>query len=405
MALTDIQIRNARPEAKQYKLSAGKGLYLIVAPNGGKWWRVRYRFDGKQKELSAGTYPDVTLKAASIKRDDIRRMVADGLDPLYERKIDKLSKRSNSENSFEAVTREWHLKLKANWSKDHAERTLTRFEKDVFPWIGSREANQINAPELLAVLRRVESRGALDTAHRIHQQTSQVFRYAIATGRAERDPASDLKGALPPVRVKHHSSITEPQLVGGLMRSIQHYSGSFVTGCALRLAPLVFVRPGELRQAEWREFDLDNAEWRIPGEKMKMGVLHIIPLSSQALAILNDLKPLTGSGKYLFPSNRTKTRPMSDNTLNAALRRLGYTKEEMTAHGFRSMASTILNEQGWNTDAIERQLAHSEKNGVRAAYNYAEYLPERKRMMQSWSDYLDGLAVGADVIPLHRSAK
>lgn len=405
MALTDIQIRNARPEAKQYKLSAGKGLYLIVAPNGGKWWRVRYRFDGKQKELSAGTYPDVTLKAASIKRDDIRRMVADGLDPLYERKIDKLSKRSNSENSFEAVTREWHQKLKANWSKDHAERTLTRFEKDVFPWIGSREANQINAPELLAVLRRVESRGALDTAHRIHQQTSQVFRYAIATGRAERDPASDLKGALPPVRVKHHSSITEPQQVGGLMRSLQNYSGSFVTGCALRLAPLVFVRPGELRQAEWKEFDLDNAEWRIPGDKMKMGVLHIIPLSKQALAILNDLKPLTGSGKYLFPSNRTKTRPMSDNTLNAALRRLGYTKEEMTAHGFRSMASTILNEQGWNTDAIERQLAHSEKNGVRAAYNYAEYLPERKRMMQSWSDYLDGLAIGADVIPLHRSAK
>lgn len=405
MALTDIQIRNARPEAKQYKLSAGKGLYLIVAPNGGKWWRVRYRFDGKQKELSAGTYPDVTLKAASIKRDDIRRMVADGLDPLYERKIDKLSKRSNSENSFESVTREWHQKLKANWSKDHAERTITRFEKDVFPWIGSREANQVNAPELLAVLRRVESRGALDTAHRIHQQTSQVFRYAIATGRAERDPASDLKGALPPVRVKHHSSITEPQQVGGLMRSLQNYSGSFVTGCALRLAPLVFVRPGELRQAEWKEFDLDNAEWRIPGNKMKMGVLHIIPLSKQALAILNDLKPLTGSGKYLFPSNRTKTRPMSDNTLNAALRRLGYTKEEMTAHGFRSMASTILNEQGWNTDAIERQLAHSEKNGVRAAYNYAEYLPERKSMMQSWADYLDGLAAGADVIPINQAGK
>ncbi len=402
MALTDIQIRNAKPDTKQYKLSAGLGLYLIISPNGGKWWRFRYRFADKQKELSLGTYPDVSLKEATQKRDSYRSMVKAGDDPLYERKIDKLTKRTASENSLEAVTREWHKKHKANWSKDHAERTITRFEKDVFPWIGSREANQITAPELLAVLRRVESRGALDTAHRIHQQCGQVFRYAIATGRAERDPAADLKGALPPNRAKHHASITEPQLIGGLMRAINSYSGAFVTACALRLAPLVFVRPGELRQAEWQEFDLDKAEWRIPAAKMKMGVMHIVPLSKQALAILRELQPLTGSGKYLFPSNRTKTRPMSDNTLNGALRRLGFTKDEMTAHGFRSMASTLLNEQGWNSDAIERQLAHSEKNGVRAAYNYAEYLPERTKMMQAWADYLHGLEKGADVISINR---
>lgn len=403
MALTDIQIRNAKPDTKQYKLSAGLGLYLIVSPSGGKWWRVRYRFDGKQKELSVGTYPSVSLKEATRKRDAIRDMVKDDVDPLYERKIDRLSKRSASENSFEAITREWHLKHKANWSKDHAARTITRFEKDVFPWIGTREANLISAPELLALLRRVESRGALDTAHRIHQQCSQVFRYAVATGRAERDPSTDLRGALPPVRAKHHASITEPQQVAGLIRAVNNYSGAFVTGCALRLAPLLFVRPGELRQAEWREFNLDKAEWRIPAEKMKMKVMHIVPLSRQAVVILKELQPLTGNGKYLFPSNRTKTRPMSDNTLNGALRRLGFTKDEMTAHGFRSMASTLLNEQGWNSDAIERQLAHSEKNGVRAAYNYAEYLPERKKMMQAWGDYLESLAAGGEVIPIRHN--
>lgn len=235
------------------------------------------------------------------------------------------------------------------------------------------------------------------------QQCGQVFRYAIATGRAERDPSLDLKGALPPVRTKHHASLTEPKQIGELLRAINGYSGYFITACALRFAPLVFVRPKELRSAEWSEFDLDNAEWRIPAHKMKMRVLHIVPLSKQAIAILNELKPLTGSGQYLFPSNRTKTRPMSDNTINGALRRLGYTKEEMTGHGFRSMASTILNEQGWNRDAIERQLAHSERDGVRAAYNYAEYLPERKKMMQSWADYLDGLAAGADVIPIRKA--
>jgi integrase len=270
----------------------------------------------------------------------------------------------------------------------------------VFPWLGKRHINEITAPELLTVLRRVENRGALETAHRINQICGQVFRYAIATGRAERDISADLKGALPPTRVKHHASITEPKQVGELMRAINSYSGSFTTAIALKLSAILFVRPGELRQAEWSEIDFENKEWRIPAEKMKMRELHIVPLCKQAISLLEELRPLTGRAKYLFPSVRTDTRPMSNNTINASLRRLGYTKEQMTAHGFRSMASTILNEQGWNRDAIERQLAHSEKDGVRAAYNYAQYLPERKKMMQAWADYLDGIAQGAKVISI-----
>lgn len=406
MPLSDTRIKTLKPKikadgtptSKAYRVTDEKGLYLEVKPTGSKLWRFKYRFEGKEKLLSVGAYPDVSLKQARERRDDLRKQVADGIDPSDARKAEKLSKAG--QESFEAVTREWHQKHKHNWSAEHAERTLTRFEKNVFPWLGTKKVNDINAPELLAVLRRIEHRGALDTAHRTHQQCGQVFRYAVATGRAERDPSADLKGALPPAKTKHHASLTDPKQIGELLRAISSYSGYFPTQCALRLAPLVFVRPKELRSAEWSEFDLDKAEWRIPSEKMKMGVLHIVPLSTQALAILEELKPLTGSGKYLFPSNRTASRPMSDNTVNGALRRLGFTKEEMTGHGFRSMASTLLNEQGWNADAIERQLAHSERDGVRAAYNYAEYLTERQRMMQAWADYLDGLAGGADVLPI-----
>jgi integrase len=403
MALTDIQIRNAKPEAKQYKLSAGKGLYLIIAPSGGKWWRFRYRFGGKQKEMSLGIYPDVSLKAASLKRDKHRTDIGEGLDPLQERKLDKIYKATAGENSFEVIAREWHGKYKKNWSEGHAKTILTRLERDVFPWLGNIIIADVKAPDLLKVLRRIEDRGALESAHRIHQTCGQIFRYAVASGLAERDIAADLRGALPPTKSKHHPSVTEPTKVGELMRAIKGYSGQFTTACALKLAPLLFVRPGELRHAEWSEIDLDNAEWRIPAAKMKMSTLHIVPLSNQAINILKELRPLTGSGKYLFPSNRTRTRPMSENTVNGALRRLGYEKGEMTGHGFRSMASTILNEQGWNRDAIERQLAHSERDGVRAAYNYAEYLPERKKMMQAWADYLDGLAKGADVISINKN--
>jgi len=403
MALTNIQIKNAKPKAKQYKLSAGLGLYLVISPNGGKWWRVRYRFAGKQKELSVGTYPKITLKKATLLRDEIRTMVDADIDPAYKRKIEKLN--YSDAESFEGIAREWHQKYSANWTDKYSKLMMSRLEQNAFPWIGARKINEITAPELLAVLRRIESRGAIETAHRVHRACSSVFRYAIATGRAERDPAADLQGAIPPSQTKHHASITEPKAIGGLIRSVREYQGSFITGCALRLAPYVFVRPVELRKAEWSEIDLDNAEWRIPAEKMKMSVLHIIPLSNQAVDIFKEIQPLTGDGKYVFPSARTVTRPMSENTVNAGLRRLGYTKEEMTAHGFRSMASTLLNEQGWNSDAIERQLAHSQGNSVRAAYNYAQYLPERKKMMQEWADYLDGLASGANVAMINTSAK
>lgn len=409
MALTDIKIKNAKGgitatgkvTTKRYKMGDSRGLYLEVSPNGGKWWRLKYRIDGKEKRLSLGVYPDVGLKEARNRREKLRQQVADGIDPSEIRKAKKES--SADKNCFETIAIEWHKKFSANWTKDHAARTLTRIEKNVFPWLGKKNINDITAPDLLTALRRVESRGALETAHRVNQICGQVFRYGIATGRAERDPSSDLKGALPPAKTKHYASIIEPKKVGELLRVINGYSGSFITATALKLSPLLFVRPGELRQAEWSEIDLEAGEWRIPPEKMKMRVIHIVPLSIQAITLLEEIHPLTGRDKYVFPSIRTVTRPMSNNTINAALRRLGYSKEDMTAHGFRSMASTILNEQGWNRDAIERQLAHSEKDGVRAAYNYAQYLPERKNMMQAWGDYLDVLEKGADVIPINKT--
>lgn len=409
MALTDIKIKAAKvgvkPDgsitSKPYRISDSGGLYLEVAISGGKLWRLKYRFAGKEKRLALGSYPDINLKEARARRDHHRKQIAEGIDPSELRKADKLS--TGDKNSLEAITREWHVKFKPTWSEKYAAKTLSNLENNIFPWLGSKNINEITAPELLASLRRVENRGALETAHRINQLCGQVFRYAIATGRAERDPSTDLRGALPPAKTKHYPSITEPVKVGELMRAIQGYSGSIITTTALKLAPLLFARPGELRHAEWSELDFDNAEWRIPAEKMKMRIVHIVPLSKQAIAIFKDIQPLTGRDKYVFPSNRTVTRPMSDNTINGALRRLGYTKEEMTAHGFRSMASTILNEQGWNRDAIERQLAHSERDGVRAAYNYAQHLPERKKMMQEWADYLDGLTHGAHIIPINRT--
>ncbi|MCG7932613.1 MAG: tyrosine-type recombinase/integrase [Candidatus Thiodiazotropha lotti] len=402
MPLTDSAIRNAKPKEKNYKLADGGGLYLLVTTKGGKWWRLDYRFNGKRKTLSMGVYPDVTLKSARDRRAEAKTQLADGIDPGEIRKATKASK--SDADGFEAVAREWWGKREPTWSKTHSSRIIQRLEKDVFPWIGNRPIREISAPELLTVLRRIENRGALETAHRIHQSCGQIFRYAVATGRAQRDPSADLKGALPPTRQKHHASITEPKKIGELLRVIEGYEGSLVTRCALQLASLTFVRPGELRHAEWSEINLEKAEWRIPPEKMKMRTLHIVPLSQQSLSVLNEIKPLTGRGKYVFPGVRTNRRPMSENTVNAALRRLGYTKEEMTGHGFRSMASTILNEQGWHRDAIERQLAHAERNSVRAAYNYAEHMPERIKMMQWWADYLDNLKTGAEIIPINKNA-
>lgn len=400
MPLSDTAIRNSKPKEKQYKLTDGEGLYLLVMPKGGKYWRLDYRFEGKRKTLAIGTYPDVPLKLARERKCDARNRIAAGVDPSELRKSHKRARQEASTNSFESVAREWLVKFSSKWTVGHKERLTRRFEKDVFPWIGNNPINEIAAPDILKVVRRIESRGALDTAHRALQNCGQVFRYAVATGRASQDPSSALKGALPPVRQTHHASITDPKEIGGLLRAIDDYQGHFITKCALRFIPYCFVRPTELRHAEWQEIDLDSSEWRIPPEKMKMRQTHIVPLSSQAVEILKELQLLTGNGKYIFPSVRSSKRPMSENTINAALRRMGFCKEEMTGHGFRSMASTTLNEQGWNHDAIERQLAHGERNNVRAAYNYAEYLPKRRKMMQSWADYLDGLKSGTKIIPI-----
>lgn len=404
MALKEITVRNAKPREKAYKLADEKGLYLFIKPNGSKAWRLKYRFLGKEKTLSIGLYPDVSLSDARNARDNARKQLADKIDPGVAKQVSKRSAKEAAENSFEMIAREWHTKFSTKWSPSHGERILRRLEKDIFPWLGKRPIAEITAPELLSVLRRMESRGAIETAHRASQNCGQVFRYAIATGRAERDPSHDLKGAIPPAKKKHHASIIKPTAIGELLRAIDGYQGHFVTKCALRLAPLVFVRPGELRHAEWNEFNLAIGEWRIPAEKMKMRVTHIVPLSTQAIAIIRELRALTGDGKYLFPSVRSSKRAMSENTVLAALRRLGYASDEMTGHGFRSMASTLLNEQGWNPDAIERQLAHGERNTVRAAYNYAEYLPERKKMMQQWADYLDGLKAGGEIIQIRQRA-
>ncbi|PTQ82080.1 integrase [Nitrosospira multiformis] len=403
MALTDLQVKKAKASDKPQKLSDGGGLYLLVQPNGAKYWRLKYRFAGVEKLLALGVYPDVSLLDARERREKARKLLANEADPGAVKKAQKEASVAVIENSFEIVAREWFMKHAPNWADTHSCKVIRRLEVDAFPWIGARPIGEITAPELLAMLRRVESRGALDTAHRVHQNCGQVFRYAIATGRAQRDPSTDLRGALPPPNRQHYPTITDPKAIGELLRAIDGYSGTYSTRYALRLAPMLFVRPSELRKAEWCEFNLDKAEWRIPAKRMKMNALHIVPLSTQAVAILRELYCISGAGKYVFPSARTTTKPMSDNTINAALHRLGY-KGEFVGHGFRHMASTLLNEQGWNRDAIERQLAHAERDGVRAAYNYAEYLPERKRMMQHWADYLDKLEAGADVIPLHKTA-
>ncbi|MCG9065748.1 tyrosine-type recombinase/integrase [Laribacter hongkongensis] len=405
MPLTDAACRNAKPGAdgSLAKYSDGKGLYLLVKPVG-KYWRLDYRFGGKRKTLALGVYPSVSLKDARERRDEARKLLEGGADPGEARKAQKAAGSLNAANSFEVIAREWHAKFLPTWTVGHADKIMRRFERDVFPWLGSRPVAEIDAPTLLAVLRRIESRGAIETAHRAMQSAGQVFRYAIATGRAQRNPAADLVGALAPAIKQSFPTITDPIRIAELLRAIDGYQGTLPTLCALRLAPLVFVRPGELRKAEWSEIDLDGSTWIIPAERMKMREKHVVPLSEQAVSILRELHPLTGGGPYVFPGARTNGRPMSENTVNAALRRLGYDKDTMTGHGFRHMASTLLNEQEWNRDAIERQMAHAERNQVRAVYNYAEYLPERRKMMQAWSDYLDALKAGTAAKPLLRVA-
>ena len=400
MSLTDAAVKNASPKEKQFTLYDAEGLFLLVLPNGSKLWRWKYRVDGREKRLSLGVYPKVSLKSAREARDGHQTDLRKGIDPGAAKKVVKAEAKAQGE-TFELVSREWHKKFRPTWTPGHAARILVSLEKDAFPWIGIRPVREITAPEVLAVARRVESRGAIETAHRLVGNIGMVFRFAVSSGLADSDPTRDLRGALSPTNEKHHASVTDPKAVADLLRAIESYSGSLATRCALRMAPLVFVRPGELRHAEWSEINEEAAEWRIPAHKMKMRTQHIVPLSRQTLAVLEELHPLTGSGRYVFPSERTLERPMSENTVTAALRRLGYTKEEMTGHGFRSMASTLLNELGWNRDAIERQLAHAERNNVRAAYNFAEFMPERRKMMQAWADNLDALREGGKIIPLH----
>jgi len=391
MPLSDMAIRKAIPTDKKQKLFDGGGLYLEVAPSGGKLWRLKYRFGGKEKLLSLGPYPLISLKDAREKRDAAKRLLLESKDPGEVKKIQKMAAIYGGEDSFECVAREWIESRSRTWVESHSIRLIRRLEQYAFPWIGKRKVNQITPPELLSVVRQLEKRGTIETAHRVFACCGQVLRYAVATGRTDRDITIDLRGALTPVKEKHLASITDPREIGKLLTAIDAYDGFPVTRYALLLAPLVFVRPVELRKAEWKEFNFDEAEWRIPPERMKMKVKHIVPLSRQALEILLELRKVTGKGRYLFPGARTNNRPMSDATLINALRRMGYSNKEMTAHGFRSMASTLLNEQGYNRDWIERQLAHAERNNVRAAYNYAEYLPERRTMMQAWADYLDSL--------------
>ena len=392
MPLTDAQIRKVKPTDRPQRLFDGRGLYIEVSTNGGKWWRLKYRYGGKEKRLSLGVYPDVSLKDARHRRDEARKLLANDVDPSEHRKALRAKSREIGANSFEIIAREWFDKRAANWVASHADRLIRRLERDIFPWIGSTPITELNAPKILEVIRRIEQRGALETAHRALQNCSQVFRYAVATARAERDPSADLRGALPPVKGKHFASVTEPEKLAGILRSLDSYEGTLVVRCALRLAPLVFVRPGELRHAQWSDIDLDNAEWRYTVTKTESQ--HIVPLSSQATAILAELRPATGRGRYVFPSARHPRgdRAMSDNAVLAALRRMEIPKDEMSGHGFRAAARTILDEVlGFPPHLIEHQLAHTVRDPLGRAYNRTAHLPERQRMMQDWADYLDQL--------------
>ena len=393
MPLSDTAVRNAKPSDKPYKLADRDGLYLLVN-HAGKYWRYDYRFQSKRKTLAFGVYPVTSLADARESLDKARKLIANGSDPAAIKRAEKREEKRLAANTFEAVAREWHEKQSVKWVPKNTARISSLLQRDIFTSIGRTPISQVTAGDLLRAIQKIEKRGNIETAHRAMQVSGQIFRYAIATGRAQADLSLVLKGALIPVKEKHHPSITDPRKIKDLLNAIEGYSGSFITQSALRLAPLLFVRPGELRHAEWSEIDFDKAEWRIAAGKMKMKAVHLVPLATQALIILKELKPLTGQGRYVFPGVRSYSRPMSENTVNAALRRLGYEKNEITGDGFRSMASAILHEQGWPHEAIERQLAHAERNKVSAAYNYAEHLPKRREMMRAWADYLDELKAG-----------
>ena len=408
MPLSDATVRGAKPATAPRKLSDGGGLFLLVTPKpaGSKLWRLAYRFGGKQKALALGIYPSVSLLQARSARAEAKKLLASGIDPSVRRKAERQIEKAVAGNSFRAVSEEVVAKLERE-GRAHVTIAKKRWLLDfAYPAFGDRPVSEITAKELLHVLREIEGRGTYETAKRLRSACGMVFRYAIATGRAERDPSGDLRGALTTHQVTHRATIIEPTDIGALLRAIDGFDGQPTTRAALRLAPHVFVRPGELRQAEWCEFDLAAAVWSIPATKMKMRRPHRVPLSQQSLNIICELRDITGNGRLVFPSVRTVLRPISENTLNAALRRLGYASEDMSTHGFRSMAATRLNEMGqWNPDAIERQLAHQEANAVRRAYTHrAEFWAERVQMMQAWSDYLDGLRAGGTVVPFAQPA-
>lgn len=398
MSLSDTAIRNAKSSTKPVRMYDSGGLYLEISPAGGKLWRWKYRFDSKEKRLPLGKYPDVGLKDARNARDEARKLHAMGIDPSEHKKAQKAAREGRASNSFEVVCREWLEKWRTTVEPAQYTKALARIEKNVFPWLGKRPIAEITSPEVLTVLRRIDERGARYTAHKVKSEMSQAFRYAIATGRAERDPCPDLKGAIPPARGENFPAITSPEEAGELLRAIDGFRGTFVVQTALLLAPMLFVRPGELRKAEWNGFDLEKGEWRYLVTKTKTE--HLVPLASQAIEILRNLYALTGHGRYVFPGRDPK-KPMSDAAVNAALRRMGYdTKTEITGHGFRAMARTILHEElHQKPEVIEHQLAHKVPDALGSAYNRTKFLKERKAMMQLWANYLEQLKVGAAVIP------
>ncbi len=423
MALTEIEVRKAKPGLKPvrdasgkkgwqpvegpYKLTVEKGMYLLVSSTG-KYWRFNYRYQGKQKTLALGVYPDTSMADARVKLDEARKLLAKDIDPAGVKKARKAASAEMNANSFEVVAREWYQKKAPTWALTNAVKVIARLENDIFPWLGSVPIASITAPMLLDALRRIESRGAIETAHRARSECGQIFRYAIATGRADRDVAADLRGALTPVIHKHFAAITEPTAIGELLRAIHGYRGTFPVKCALKLAPLVFLRPGELRHAEWADFDLDAGLWTVPASIRKQSIAakrdpkntHIVPLSRQAVVILKELQPLTGHGRFLFPGLRDHDKPMSENTVNAALQRLGFdTQNDITGHGFRAMARTVLDEVlEVPPHIVEQQLAHAVKDPLGRAYNRTAHMPQRREMMQRWADYLETLRQGAEVV-------
>lgn len=403
MPLTDTTIRNAKPGTKPVRLFDGGGMYIEVSPAGGKLWRLKYRFDGKEKRLALGAYPEVGLRDARDRRDGARKLLAAGVDPGQVRKAEKIAKAEAGANTFEAIGREWMATKGREWSDLYAGKTKAALERHAFPGIGARPIVDLTAPDMLSLLRAIEKRGTVDMAHRVQQHCGAIYRYAVATGRAVYDPMPSLKGALATAKQEHYAAITDPAEFAQLLRDIDAYRGEVATKIAMQVMALTFQRTKEVRFAEWTQIDAAASLWRIPAEVMKMGEAHIVPLSDQALAAFEELRLLTGTGRLVFPSATNRERPISENTVSYALARMGY-KGRMTGHGFRSTASTLLNEMGFRHDVIERQLAHAERNAVRAAYNRAEYLSERKAMMQNWADYLDKIKAGAEVVSLHSRA-